>query len=189
MSVITISRQMGSRGDELAQQVAERLGWRKVSHELINQAAQAAGAPDVALAEIDELGFFNLQPTATERQAYQSQVERIIRELADKGEVVIVGRGGQVILGGRRDAFHVRIIAPIEARLLWLQHERKISVEAARACLERSNRTRTGYLWRNYGRQLDDPGLYHLVINTALIKLPQAVNLTVQTYQQWAADL
>jgi cytidylate kinase len=187
VSVITISRQMGSRGDELAQQVAQKLGWQRVSQALINQAAQAAGAPEVALAEIDELGFFNLRPTARSRQTYQSHIERIVRELADEGNVVIVGRGGQVILGGRRDVFHIRVVAPLESRALRVQHEKKISVEAAKACLERSNRTRTRYLWQNYGRHLDDSSLYHLVVNTGLIDLAQAVNLIVQAYREWAA--
>ena len=117
MSAITVSRQMGSRGDELALQVAQRLGWRRVCRDLINQAARAAGVPQVALAEIDELGFLGLRPSAKDWRAYQNQVERIIRELADAGEVVIVGRGGQVVLRGRPDVWHVRVIAPPEARV------------------------------------------------------------------------
>ena len=112
MSAITISRQMGSRGDELAQQVAEQLNWRCVGYELINQAALAAGAPHVALAEIDELGFFNLEPTIEERQAYQSQVERIVQELAGEGQVVIMGRGGQAILHNQPNVVHLRVVAP-----------------------------------------------------------------------------
>ncbi|MEW5958246.1 MAG: cytidylate kinase-like family protein [Chloroflexota bacterium] len=185
MGVITISRQMGSRGDELAQQVAERLGWQQVGQDLINRAALAAGAPQVALAEIDELGFFNLRPTAVERQVYQSHVERIIRELADEGNIVIVGRGGQVILSGWPNVFHVRIVAPLDARIAWLQQEHHISAEAARARLEKSNQSRARYLWRNYSRQLDDPDLYHLVINTAFIPLTQAVNVLVNSYLEW----
>jgi cytidylate kinase len=188
MSVITISRQMGSRGDELAQQVAERLGWRQVGQDLINQAALAAGAPQVALAEIDELGFFNLRLTTQERREYQSHVERIIRELANEGNIVIIGRGGQVILSGWPNVFHVRVITPLDTRIAWLQQENNISVEAARARLEKSNQSRARYLWRNYGRHLDDPDLYHLVINTALIPLPQAVNLLVNSYREWTTE-
>jgi len=101
MSAITVSRQMGSRGDELALQVAGRLGWQRVCRDLINQAARSAGVPQVALAEIDELGFLGLRPSAKEWRVYQSQVERIIRDLADGGNVVIVGRGGQVVLHDR----------------------------------------------------------------------------------------
>ena len=183
MNVISISRQMGSRGDELAQQVADRLGWRCVGYELINQAALAAGAPHVALAEIDELGFFNLQPTAEERQAYQNEIERIIRELADEGQVVLLGRGGQVILQDHPHTLHVRIVAPLETRVSWLQHEKNFPADEARICLVQSDHVRTRYLRQNYDKHLDDPMLYHLMINTALLDLPQAVKLITQTVQ------
>jgi len=188
MSAITISRQMSSRGDELALQVAQQLGWRRIDRDLINTAAKAAGAPQVALAEIDELGLLDLRPTAEERQAYQSHVERFIRELAEKGDVVIVGRGGQVVLRDQPDVFHIRVVAPLEKRITWLQQEKKLSAEAARACLEKCNRTRTRYVWRNYGAHLDDPTLYHVIVNTGLLDLPQAVNLVVQTFRAWTGD-
>jgi cytidylate kinase len=186
MSVITISRQMGSRGDELASQVAGRLGWRQAGRDVINQAALAAGVPQVALAEIDELGFFGLRPSARDRQLYQRQVERIIRELADAGDVVIVGRGSQVVLRDRPDVLRVRVVAPLEARVAWLRQEKTISAEAARACLEASDRARARYLQRGYHVQLDDPTLYHLIINTGLLNMALAVNLVVQTFQVWS---
>ncbi len=186
MSAITISRQMGSRGDELALQVAGRLGWRHVGRDVINQAALAAGVPQVALAEIDELGFFGLRPSARDRQLYQRQVERIIRELADAGDVVIVGRGSQVVLRDRPDVLRVRVVAPLEVRMAWLRQEKTISAEAARACLEASDRARARYLRRSYRVQLDDPTLYHLIINTSLLDLALAVNLVVQTFQVWS---
>ncbi|MBN1995215.1 MAG: cytidylate kinase-like family protein [Anaerolineae bacterium] len=184
MSAISISRQMASKGDELAQQVAGQLNWRLVGYELINQAALAAGASHVALAEIDELGFFNLKPTTKERQAYQGQVEHIMQELVSEGQVIILGRGGQVILHNHPRVLHVRVVAPLEVRVAWLQHEKQFPPDVARICLAQSDRVRTRYLWKNYGKHLDDPTLYHLVINTGLLTLPQAVNLVVQTYRE-----
>jgi cytidylate kinase len=183
MSAITLSRQMGSRGDELALQVARRLGWQRVSRDLINQAARAAGVPQVALAEIDELGFLGLRPSAREWGAYQDQVARIIRELADAGGVVIVGRGSQVVLRGRPDVLHVRVVAPWEVRVTWLQEGRKVSAESARACLEASDRARARYLQRSYGVRLDDPTLYHLTVNTSLLELAQAADLIIRALQ------
>lgn len=188
MSAITISRQMGSLGDELAWQVAQQLGWRRIGRDLINQAAMAAGAPQVALAEIDELDFFGLRPSAKERRAYQRQVERFILDLAEEGNVVIVGRGGQIILRGRPDVLHVRIVAPFETRAARLQQQKKLSAEAAQACLETSNKARTHYLRRNYKAYLDDPTLYHLMINTGLLSLSQAVDLVIYTFRTWGGE-
>lgn len=185
MSAITISRQMGSQGDELALHVAQHLGWRLVQRNLINQAALGAGVPHMALADIDELGLLNLRPSAKEWKAYQNQVEGIIRYWADQGKVVIVGRGGQMVLQGRPEVFHIRVIAPIEMRVAQLQQQETISAESARARLEASAKTRARYLQRSYGVQLDDPTLYHLTVNTGLLGLPQAANLVVRVVQAW----
>ncbi len=189
MSAITISRQLGSLGDELALEVARCLGWRRVCRDLINRAAVEAGVPQVALAELDELDFFGLRPTAADWQAYQRQVERFITELADGGKVVIVGRGGQMVLRGRPDVLHVRVVAPLETRVTRLRQERSISEEAARACLESSYKARARYIWRSYSVDLDDPGLYHLVVNTGLLDLDQAVTLVVRALHDLTGEV
>ena len=183
MSVITISRQMASLGNEIASEVAERLGWQRVCRNLINQAARAAGVPQVALAEIDELGFLGLHPSTKEWQAYQNQVKTIVLQLAGEGNVVIVGRGGQIILRDFPNALHLRVVAPLAVRATRLQQQERISAEAAYARLEASDKTRTRYLQRGYGVALNDPTLYHLVINTGWLAVPQAVDLILQTYR------
>ncbi len=184
MSAITVSRQVSSRGDELAALVAQQLGWRLVSRELINQAARKAGVPEVALAEVDELGLFGICPSTREWRAYQKQVERIIRELADAGNVVIVGRGGQVVLRGRPDVLHVRVVAPLELRLSWLQQERNLSREAAMAWMETSSRSRARYVRRSYHLDINDPSLYHLIVNTGLLPLDRAAALIIQALRE-----
>ena len=185
MSTITISRQMGSQGDELALQVAQQLGWQLVARDLINRAASAAGLPHMALVDIDELGLLNLRPSAKEWQAYQTHVEGIIHAWAYRGEVVIAGRGGQMALRGWPDVFHIRVVAPLEMRIARLQQKEKISAGSARARLEASAKTRARYLQRCYGVQIDDPTLYHLTVNTGSLGLSQAVSLVIQASQAW----
>jgi cytidylate kinase len=183
MSAITVSRQVGSRGDDLAALIARQLGWRWVSRDLINQAALAAGVPQVALAEVDELGLFGIRPSAREWRAYQAQVERIICELANAGAVVIVGRGGQVVLRQRPEVLHVRVVAPLQTQLAWLREERRLAEDAARSCLETINRARARYLRRCYGVDVNDPSLYHLVVNTGMVELDQAATLIVRAWR------
>jgi hypothetical protein len=62
MAVITISRQMGSLGREISEEIARSLNYRVVWREVINEAAKRAGAPDVALATIDELDLLGIRP-------------------------------------------------------------------------------------------------------------------------------
>lgn len=184
MGAITISRQLGSQGNELALRVAQELGWRRICRDVINQAALRGRVPHVALADIDELGLFGLKPSARDWQVYTRQVEHIIVELAETGNVVIVGRGGQVVLAGRPDVLHVRVVASFELRLQQLQQEQGISAEAARARLEASQRNQSRYLRRSHRARIDDPALYHLVVNTGLLGLNRAIDLVVAAFWQ-----
>ena len=92
--------------------MAERLGLRLVGREIINRAAADAGAGEVALAELDELGLLGVKPSAESLKRYREKVVEIIEAQAAEGNVLLVGRGAQVVLGGRRDVLHVRITAP-----------------------------------------------------------------------------
>jgi cytidylate kinase len=177
MAVITISRQLGSLGNDVASAVAGRLGYRMVQREVINQAAQRAGAPEVALATIDELGLLGLKPTRKAIQAYGEAVHQVMNELAEQGNVVIVGRGGQVILRGRTDTLHVRLIAPSGLRAERVAQRHGIALVAAAAQVEASDRSRRDYLKRLYHIRLNDPELYHLIINTAWFTVAETADL------------
>ncbi len=167
MGVITISRQLGSLGREIAMITAERLGYNLVWRELINDAARRAGAPEAALSTIDELGLLGDCASPRMRRAYRQAVEAVMTELADRDDVVIVGRAGQVILRHRPEVLHVRIIAPASLRAERLASKQHISINAAEAQVQASDRFRRDYLRRTYHVRWDDPDLYDLVINTA----------------------
>lgn len=179
MTIITISRQLGSLGSQVAYRVAEKLGYRLVWRELINQAARRVGSPELALAEIDELGLLEIRPSPKAWRAYRSVVEEIIHDLAEEGGVVLMGRAGQVILAGRADALHVRIVAPPALRAERLAARLAITGECAAAQVETSDRNRASYLRRMYRARWDDPNLYHLVINTAWLEVESASDLIV----------
>lgn len=215
MSVITVSRELGSWGSEIAAEVARALGWRFVDREIIYRAARAAGVPELALEElsferrrsfIDRLlgalhleppipptpeagereriaqpfgGIFApvLPPVAPTLESYVAMLGDIIRAIADEGQVVIVGRGAQVILAGRPDTFHVRVTAPFPLRVERVQQQtgqpRPQVVERVRA----SDQARAEYLQRFYHVDWRDPLLYDIVINTAEISRRTAVRL------------
>ena len=177
MAVITISRQLGSLGFEIGNLVSERLGYRIVWRELINEAAQRAGAPVVALAVIDELGLLGVTPSARSSQAYLDAVRSGVLELASKGNVVLIGRAGQRILAGFPGTLHVRLIAPLELRVQRISEEQKIPLEAARSQIEASDAHRRQYLKRFCRSDWEDPSLYDLVINTGRMTSAAACEL------------
>ncbi len=177
MTIITLSRQLGSRGDDVATAVAERLGLRLVGREIINRAAQDAGAGEVALAELDELGLLGLKPSAASLKRYREKVVEIIEAKAAEGNVLLVGRGAQVVLGQRRDVLHVRITAPIEVRCACVQQRCKVTEEVAGARVAASDAARAGYHKRHFGVRWDDGSLYDLILNMARLTVPAATEI------------
>lgn len=177
MNVVTISRQLGSLGFEIGKMVAEQMEYRLVWRELINQAAIRAGAPDVALAMIDELNLLGICPSPEKCSAYITAVGTVLIELAQEGNVVIVGRGGQVVLKDRPEVLHVRIIAPLDLRIARVAQTRKVNPEAALAQIHASDRTRRQYFQRFYQTQWEDPAMYDLIINSGRISVAAAARL------------
>lgn len=175
--VITISRQMGSGGDEIAEILAARLGWRCLNRHIIERAARKSGAPDAALAMLDELNMMRLHPSPEARLAHRLAVEQAIREAAREGQSIIVGRGGQVVLRHEPETFHIKVVSPPDSRVQRLMAAAKIDEEAAVNRIAASDRSRANYLRKEYGVSWVDPLLYDLVINVG------------PGEEQWAANL
>jgi len=178
--VVTISRQLGSLGCQVARFAAEALGYRLFWREVINKAARGCDAPDAALADIDELGLLGLKTSLKASQSYVKAVKRVIEDLAAEGDVVIVGRGGQAILRGRPDVLHVRLVAPAGLRAERLAQRHQISLEGAQAQVEARDRYRRNYLKRFYYIDWDDPELYDMILSTARLTPEEAARQIVQ---------
>lgn len=159
-------------GSEIARILAQQLGFRLAWRDVINEAAQRIGSPDLALHVIDEFGLLGVRPSQDAQRAYQNALSQVLHELAAEGNVIIVGRAGQAILQGHPDMLHVRIIAPAELRAERLMREHQVSLKSAKTMVEASDRARKSFLRKFYGMDWNDPQLYDLTINTAHI-LPQ----------------
>lgn len=177
MPIITLSRELGSRGDDVAVAVAERLGLRLVGREIINRAAQSAGAGEVALADIDELGLLGVKPSAAAIERYREKITEVIEEQAAQGDVLLVGRGGRVVLRGRPGVLHVRIVAPPDRRIATVSSRCNVSSDAAAARIEASDRARAAFLRRTFGARWDDPALFDLVLNMAQLGVQTAADI------------
>ncbi len=177
MHVITLSRQIGSGGDDIAVAVAARLGLRLIGRELISQAARQAGVPEVALAELDELGLLGLKPRRADLELYRATVDRLVCEWAAAGDVLFLGRGTQIVLADWPGSLRVRVTAPMELRIARLQGHCGVPHEIAASLLEARDEARAGYVRRHYGANIDAPELYDLVVNLAHLSIPTAVEL------------
>ena len=119
MKIITISREYGAGGGEVARGLAAALGWELLDRNLLHQAAEVEHVPDSELQELDEKAIsladrFRLHPP---HERYLHGLTEATMKAAARGNVILVGRGTRQILGDAADAFHLRLVAP--ARGAW----------------------------------------------------------------------
>jgi cytidylate kinase len=209
MRAITISREYGSGGGEIATRLARRLGWRLVDHEIVEHVAtemgtsiEAAEARDERTEGFLERAFSNLQfiepafmagasseAFLTNEETYLETVSRIVYAAAEQGHVVIVGRGSQVLLEQQRDVLHVRIIAPFEKRVAYVMQREGIDQASAESRIKMKDHDRMKHLETAYHRKPSDAHLYDIVLNTSFLTLDGAVEIISLTLQQKANQL
>jgi cytidylate kinase len=195
MPVLTISRMPGALGDEIAQSVAEQLGFRLVSRqELARLASGPPGSRDEpawehSLQDAERSPSFFQRLTA-DRRSYARSLRRAVVELAQQGDVIIVGLGGGQVLQGLHQVLRTLVIAPEEVRVARLieanvraAREHVLSHEEARTLVRRHERDTAGYM--RYLFQIDwlDACHWDLVINTGRFSLDEAVAILAATVQ------
>jgi cytidylate kinase len=124
------------------------------------------------------------RPMSLSMQAYAQIVDMVIHDLARGGDVIVVGRGGQVVLKDVSGVLHVQIVASFEQRLANLMAREGIDRREASTRLRASDRARADYLRRYHGIDNSrDTALYDLTINTDNLPLPVAVAAIVGACQ------
>lgn len=121
-----------------------------------------------------------LSVSQLDEKAAVDLVNTTIRAAYKLGYVVIVGRGGQVVLKDESSVLHVRLEAPLKARIACVQRTDKLSYEEAKLIIEERDRAAAEYLQRYHGVRWDDPLLYHLIINTGKVP-PEVAAQTIIT--------
>ncbi len=200
MRAVTISRLYGSGGGEIGARLAKRLDWQLVDHEIVAQVAQKMGITVQEADARDEraesflsrmLSTMQLTsgalpnptplvvPLGELQAAYHQALCSTVEAAAEQGHVVIIGRGSQVVLANRRDVLHVRIIAPLEDRIAYVARREGVNETEAAARIKLKDKDRLYYLRAQYHQQADDPLLYDLIINTAVLDLDSAVEVIV----------
>jgi cytidylate kinase len=121
--------------------------------------------------------FLNQERRQAASEAYADLVRMVIQEYAQTGDVVIAGRGGQVVLQNYPQALHVQVQAPVELRIKNLMARTGVDYDEAEQQVIHSDKQRARYMKHFYDAVWDDPGLYHFVVNTGRISQDMAVYL------------
>jgi cytidylate kinase len=177
MSILTISRQVGSFGTEIARELAEKLGWEYVDKGKIGEALARFGFGMLEVEKFDEKKPPFWDSFSLLRNNFIHALQMTIYDFARKGRVVIVGRGGQVLLGDLPGALHVRIFAPFDLRVKRLIWAKKADEKYAAQMLRRFDHDSAGYIQSFFRVNWDDPSLYDLMINTAKLSRAAAVQM------------
>ena len=206
MSGVTISREYGSGGGEIATRLAKRLGWQLIDHEIVERVASEMGTSIQEAEARDERtegllaralnsmvyldpAFLGDAPSVaflSNEAVYRETVSRIVKAAAARGHVVIVGRGSQVLLAPRRDVLHVRIIAAFEQRVAYVMQREGVDQAAAQSRIQMKDHDRAKYFETEYHRKPDDAHLYDIVLNTSVLDLESAVDIICLALKQKA---
>ena len=197
MAVITISRHPGSLGDTTARALAERLAYRLVERGELVQLAERIGGSDVAWDRAPEMR--ERSPTFwerlnEERRRYASVLRRAMTQLAEEGDVVIVGLGGGQLLKGLGNVLRLQIIAPMEVRLERVMERGfddvagPLSRDRARELIRTRDREIGGYMRYMFNIDWLEPQHWDLVINTGRFSVSETVDIVVAIVESGALE-
>lgn len=196
MAVITVSRQFGAGGITVGEIVAQKLGYRFYDNEIIQMLAkeakvsthwvedlekEAGGAMQKFISQIvpksmverildDKRGYID-------EEIYVDLLHLIIKKIADDGNAVIIGRGGQYILAGQPDVYHILLVADKLDRIKFIEEKYDLRPKQAVQTVNFDDKRRVN-LYRKFGKEdYDHPIHYQLVINTSKISREKAADL------------
>ena len=186
IKIITVEREYGSGGGEVAQILSERLGWKLWDHLLTEEIARLANCPKAVVEVREERNdplYYRLFKSFL-RGSYEGSInayklklvdsetilkmtERVVRHAAGKGNCVIVGRGSQHFLEGNPETLRVFLYAPREEKVRRIMADGKTESEA-QELVDTVDRDRIDFIQRYFEVEWPTRSLYHVMLNTSV---------------------
>jgi cytidylate kinase len=184
--IITVEREYGCGAGEIARKLASALGWKLWDRELTEEIARVAHVDSAAVSRCEDRldSPFHRLVKVFWRGSYERSTkldleesfdadrmveigEQVMREIADKGNCVIVGRGAPYHLRERADTFHVFMYSPRAEKLRRIQMMGK-SLREAEELVDTIDRDRIEFIKHYFGADWPTRSLYHVMINTSM---------------------
>ena len=198
MAVITISRQFGAGGRTLGQMVAEELGYDFLDDIIIQEIAKKAKVSTGSVKAMERTAGGKLSQLFTkllssdyidrhlgdekgylDEEIYVGVLTEVMTELARQDEVVLMGRGGQYILGDFENAYHFLMVSDLESRIQFMKRYYDLNPAKAEQAVMRGEKKRKNLYAKLGKHDYNEPHLYHLVINMGRVSLEKAQKLIV----------
>jgi hypothetical protein len=190
---ITISRQAGSGGHSVGGRLEELLQarcpeasppWTVFDKNLVEKVLEDHHLPNRLAQFMREDRISEISDTMDELFGLHPPTWTLVRKTADTilrlvevGHVILIGRGGHVITRNLDYVFHVRLVGSLEKRVKCMQEIEHLSADAALAMVRRDDLGRARFLKKYFKKDINDPLLYHLVINTDLVTYDAAARI------------
>ncbi len=186
IKVLTIEREYGSGAAEIAEKLADRLGWKLWNQYLTDQIARRLECESKQIEEHEERqdpvyyrlfkaflrgsyeGSLNAHKLKiADAETIRRITEQLVRGAGDQGNCVIVGRGAAYYLKDLPDAFHIFIYAPFEAKVRRLQRQGKTEAEAIQLA-STIDHDRAAFVKQYFGIEWPARQFFHLMVNSAM---------------------
>lgn len=197
-TIITLSRQLASGGAYIGHLIARKLGYKYVEREVLYMAARELGVDikDIASQDEKKSGFLeNLMKSfffgspegayvppswkpVNDEDLFEAEC-RILRQIAERYNSVIVGHAGFNVLRGQPNVFNVFIYAPREFRIARLRKFHSLSPEQALAEITESDHRKEEYLRTRTGREWHDARNYHLCLDASSTGFEAAADMII----------
>lgn len=167
MAIITISRQFGSLGTDIANSLKKELEFEYMDKSTLEESlVHNYGIPEENFKKYDERKPHFWDIFSSDKDRYLHFMKTAIFTFARKGNCIILGRGAQVLLQNIPVALHVRIIAPEEVRIERIKEQYHYTDKLAEQLLHHSDHDRSGFHKFFFHVNWENADLYDLVINT-----------------------
>ncbi|MCF8038909.1 MAG: cytidylate kinase-like family protein [Desulfohalobiaceae bacterium] len=176
MAVITISRGSYSKGKEIAEKLAENLGYECISRDILLEASTHFNIPEVKLVRAIHDAPSVLERFKDGKKRYMSFIREALLEHIEKDNVVYHGLAGHFFVQGIPNIMKVRIIADIEGRVKEEMERENVSEKEARHLLVKDDEERRKWSLFLYGIDTRDASLYDIVLHIDNLKVQDAVD-------------
>jgi cytidylate kinase len=204
MPIVTVSRQYGSGGSEVAERVAKSLGWKLYDNAVVEEVAARLRMTPAEVSAREErvpslvermasamaLGVPEVMPVVGELATVPSEermvmmTKRVIEDAVQAGPAVLVGRGAQCMLARRSDALHVYCYAPEEDLIRYVIERLDVPAAEAPKKVAEMNHQREAYVRLHWKRNWRDVANYDLCVNTASLGVDGAARLVTEVARE-----
>ena len=182
MPVITISRQMGSLGDEVASALSSKLGWEIITRDLLMERFFPDINPDQRTRLAESARFYLSE--YKDGKSFKEVLSESLIGMSRDSSAILVGFGSQLFFSSDENAIHVRIVAPDDVRLSRIQKQFHLSEQAARDLLSSTDRKHKRFVSYVFSADSTDQALYHLVLNTGYMSVDECVAAILATFHE-----